>query len=277
MAAAAADPPGAAPAGSPGSAASFPRQVVVEDREALGEEAGGMVLERIVEALAARGRASVILAGGSTPRVLHAWLAGNIRGRNLQVGRITWYLGDERWVPVGDPQSNEGMARETLLGPIGAPESAIVSWGAGTGDPVECAGRYGESVRARLGSEAPDVLVLGIGPDGHTASLFPGSTAFLPGGRQLPTGPGLPGTAAAIRGGNAPDWRLTLCPGMLRSARHVVFLVSGPDKTDAVRRAVNGDPLTPAAWIRGGTTTFVVTRDAAGSADTGYGPEIRRA
>lgn len=276
MAAAAADPPGAAPAGSPGAAA-FPLQVVVEDRDALAEEAGRIVLERVAEALAVRRRASVILAGGSTPRVMHAWLAGNIRGRNLQVGRVTWYLGDERWVPVEDPQSNEGMARETLLGPIGAPEDTIASWGAGSGDPVECARRYGESVRARLGPEVPDVLVLGIGADGHTASLFPGSTAFLPDGRQLPVEPGLPGTAAAIRGGNAPDWRLTLCPGILRSARHVIFLVSGADKADAVRRAANGDPLTPAAWIRGGTTTFVVTRDAAGSADTGYGPDIRRA
>jgi 6-phosphogluconolactonase len=277
VAAAAADPPGAAPAGSPGAAASFPRQIIVEDREHLGEEAGGLIAGWIAEAVAARGRAAVILAGGSTPRIMHARLAGNIRERRLPVSAITWYLGDERWVPVGDPQSNEGMARETLLGPIGAPEGAIVSWGAGTGDPVECARRYGESVRARLGPDAPDVLVLGIGADGHTASLFPGSRAFLPDGRQLPMGPGLPGTAAAIKGGNAPDWRLTLCPGVLRSARHVVFLVSGADKTGAVKRAVNGDPAAPAAWIRGGTTIFVVTRDAAGSADTGYGPEIRRA
>ena len=276
MAAAAADPPGAAPADHR-DAAAFPRQIVVEDRDALGEEAGDLILDWIAEAVAARGRAAVILAGGSTPKIMYARLASNIRGRNLPIGGITWYLGDERWVPVGDPQSNEGMARETLLGPIGAPEGAIVSWSAGTGDPAECARRYGESVRARLGSDVPDVLVLGIGADGHTASLFPGSTAFLPDGRRIAVGPGLPGTAAAIKGGNAADWRLTLCPGVLRSARHVVFLVSGADKTDAMRRAVNGDPLTPAAWIRGGTTTFVVTRDAAGSADTGYGPDIRRA
>ncbi len=239
-----------------------PDTVAVQDREHLGEEAGRIVLESIRSALGARNRASVILSGGSTPRLLHAWLVGNIPGSGLRVDRITWYLGDERWVPAADPQSNEGMARETLLGPLGVEEAAIVSWHAGSGDPVDCARRYAQTARERLGSEAADVVLLGIGPDGHTASLFPGSTAFLPDGRQVPVGPELPGTAAAIRGGNAPGWRLTLCPGRLRSARHVVFLASGADKVDAVRRAVNGDAATPAAWIRGEHTTFVVTRDA---------------
>jgi 6-phosphogluconolactonase len=253
------------------------RIIAVVDREHLGEEAGRIVLEGIQEALAARGRASVILSGGSTPRILHAWLASNFPVRKVRVNGITWYLGDERWVPVSDPQSNEGMARETLLGPIGAGEESIVSWNAGTGEPRESARLYGDTVGARLGREPPDVLLLGIGPDGHTASLFPGSTAFLPDGREAPMGPDLPGVAAAVRGGNAPGWRLTLCPGLLRTARHVVFLVSGADKTDAVRRAVNGDPSIPAAWIRGAQTTFVVTRDALGSSDTGHGPDVRRA
>ncbi len=242
-----------------------PRIIAVQDREHLGEEAGRIVLESLRSALAAGSRASVVLSGGSTPRLLHAWLVGNFRGSALRADRITWYLGDERWVAVSDPQSNEGMARETLLGPLGVAEAAIVSWRAGSGDPVDCARRYSEAVQARMGTDAADVVLLGIGPDGHTASLFPASTAFLPDGRQLPVGPGLPGTAAAIRGGNAPGWRLTLCPGRLRLARHVVFLAAGADKVEAVRRAVNGDAETPAAWIRGERTTFVVTRDALGT------------
>jgi len=257
-----------------------PRVIAVQDREHLGEEAGRIVLDGIRRALAERERASVVLSGGTTPRLLHAWLAGNfagdLQGTGLRVDRITWYLGDERWVPVRDPQSNEGMARETLLGPLGVEEAAIVSWHAGSGDPVDCARRYAEAVQARMGS-VPDVVLLGIGPDGHTASLFPGSTAYLPDGRQAPVSRDLPGTAAAIRGGNAPVWRLTLCPGLLRAAREVVFLASGADKVDAVRRAVDGDAATPAAWIRGERTTFVVTRDALGPADTGFGPDIRRA
>jgi 6-phosphogluconolactonase len=159
------------------------------------------------------------------------------------------------------------MARETLLGRIDAPENTIHSWHAGAGDPVECARLYAESLHAALQGEVPDIVLLGVGPDGHTASLFPGATAWLPAGRKVPVGPRMStgDLAAAIQGGNAPGWRLTLCPAILCRARHVVFLAAGADKTDAVRRAVNGDVGTPAAWIRGTTTTFIVTRDAAGA------------
>ena len=206
-------------------------------------------------------------------------MAAGIPLRRMPVTSLSWFFGDERWVPATDPQSNEGMARETLLGPLHAPEHSIASWNAGTGDPVDCARRYGESVLGWLHGERPDVLLLGIGPDGHTASLFPGAEAVLGDGRALPVGPGACGqyAAAAVRGGRLPGWRLTLCPDILGFARHVVFLVSGQDKTDAVRRAVNGDRQTPAAWIRGSTTTFLVTRDAAGTGDTGFRADIRRA
>jgi 6-phosphogluconolactonase len=129
---------------------------------------------------------------------------------------------------------------------------------------VDCARRYGESLRTALHGEKPDVLLLGVGPDGHTASLFPGATAWLPEGRKVPVGQRMcaGSAAAAVQRGDAPGWRLTLCPDILGSARHVVFLAAGADKADAVRRAVNGDADTPAAWIRGMTTTYIVTRDA---------------
>jgi 6-phosphogluconolactonase len=270
----------AGPADHPGPARSAaPRLVVVEDTDALAEEASSIVLAGMREALRQRGAAHVVLAGGGTPRKTHVLLARAIVEQKLPVNALSWWFGDERWVVRSDPQSNEGMARETLLGPVGAPEASIHSWGAGNGEPLECARRYAEAVRGAMAGGGPDVVMLGIGPDGHTASLFPGSTMYLPDGREVPVGPHGEGgfTAAAIRGGNAPGWRLTLSPGVLSSAANVVFLVSGANKAGPVRRAANGDPATPAAWIRGRSTTFLLTRDAAGSADTGYGPEIRHA
>ena len=256
--------------------AGAPRIIVAENLEALAEEASALLLTCLAEQVGAHGRASIILAGGSTPRRTYALLAAGISARGIPVRALEWFFGDERWVPPEDPRSNERMARETLLGPINAPEDSIHSWNAGVGDPVECARRYCELLPAALEGDVPDILLLGIGPDGHTASLFPGATAWLPDGRQVPIAQRLSSeyAAAAIQGGNAPGWRLTLCPDILGTARHVVFLAAGADKTEAVRRAVKGDANTPAAWIRGTTTTFIVTRDAAGTGDTGFGVDI---
>jgi 6-phosphogluconolactonase len=256
---------------SSGSTAAPPRLVAVEDAEALAEEATALVLACIAGAIRERGNAHVVLAGGSTPRRTHAELARAILSEGLAVRTISWWFGDERWVNRSDPQSNEGMARETLLRSLGAAEEHVHSWDAGAGDPVDCARRYGEAFSRAVARRSADVVMLGMGADGHTASLFPG--------RQVPLTPTPPGgfAAAAVRGGNAPGWRLTLTPQVLCSARAVIFLVSGADKAGALRGAVNGGPSIPASWIRGGSTTYLATRDAAGSADTGFGPDIRHA
>jgi 6-phosphogluconolactonase len=242
--------------------------IVADDLEALAEKASSLVLSFLGGALAQRGRARVFLAGGSTPRKAYARIASGILSGSLPVRQISWYFGDERWVPPDDQQSNERMARETLLGPIAAPEDSIRSWNAGVGDPVDCARRYGETLRAELKGERPDILLLGVGADGHTASLFPGATACLPDGQEVPVARDVSTRfpAAAIQGGGAPaGWRLTLCPDFLRTSLHVVFLAAGADKAGPVSRAVNGDTGTPAGWIRGVTTHYIVTRDAAPS------------
>ena len=92
-----------------------PRVVVAEDLEELAEEASSMVLSFLAERVAERGRARVFLSGGSTPRKTYSMIAAGISSRSLRVEAITWYFGDERWVPPDDQQSNERMARETLL------------------------------------------------------------------------------------------------------------------------------------------------------------------
>lgn len=252
--------------------AASPLIVVADSLEALAEEASGLVLSYLAASVGERGRARVILAGGSTPRRTYSLIASGISARSLPAHAVDWYFGDERWVLPTDPQSNEGMARETLLAPIAASESTIHSWKPGRGHPVDCARSYGGALQADLRGEEPDILLLGVGPDGHTASLFPGATAFLPDGRTVPVAPSVSAQfpAAAIRGGGAPPgWRLTLCPDFLRTSRHVVFLAAGADKAGPVRRAVDGDTGTPAAWIRGITTHFIVTRDAAPEQEQG--------
>jgi 6-phosphogluconolactonase len=233
--------------------------VAAADPQDLAEQAGTFAYERLERAFRERGRASAILAGGSTPRLTHAVLADAIERNAFPLDRVSWFFGDERWVNRGDPQSNEGMARASLLGPVGAPEDTINSWNAGAGDPVECAAVYAGIVE---GSPGPaDIVMLGLGPDGHTASLFPGAMAHLPGGRTVPVGPSLPGAAAAVEPAGDRGWRLTLCPGILGKSRCVIFLVTGAEKAQAFRRATRGDPQTPGSWIRGAETLFFATRE----------------
>ncbi|MGA2479076.1 MAG: 6-phosphogluconolactonase [Spirochaetia bacterium] len=251
--------------------------LVAEDPGALAELASGFLLAAISEALFARGSARVILAGGETPRLTYSLLAAGISERRIPLSALSWYLGDERWVPRDDPQSNEGMARAALLSKIGAPEESIRGWKAANGTPVDCAREYADEITRGMNGSAPDLLILGLGADGHTASLFPGSTAWLPGGEQVTVGHDMPGTAAAVEAGAGKGWRLSLCPRFLRTSRSVVFLVAGADKSPALRRVLAADPATPGAWIRGESTCYIVTRDAAGPERPQYGQEIRHA
>ena len=211
--------------------------VVTEDAGALAEEASRNFIQLIQEALSARSRARVILAGGSTPRETYVLLASLLRDRRIPVDRVSWFFGDERWVPRDHEQSNEGMARKALLGPIGAPEDTINSWDAGWGEPIACARAYADRVHLLMGTEAdrPDLVILGLGADGHTASLFPNAVAHLPDGARVKVGPDMPGTAAAVQGAADRGWRLTLSPAFLRTARCVAFLVSGAGKAEALR------------------------------------------
>ena len=233
-------------------------------------------MDGIHTALQERSRAIIVLAGGNTPREAYRMLAHAMTEEKVPTDRLAWLFGDERWVPVADPQSNEGMARECLLGPLDAPPATVVSWEAGRGEPVECAARYAQKTREALQGREADLVFLGMGADGHTASLFPDATVHLSGGKSVAVGPDVPGFAAAVHS-PARGWRLTLCPGALNAARMVAFLVAGADKAPALRRARSGDPAMPAAWIRGEKTIFMVTRGALGPEAPDFGRDIRHA
>ncbi len=239
---------------------------VFADLEAASEAASGLILESVREAIAAGRDAVVALSGGGTPRETYRVLARGMLEMAIPVDRILWLFGDERWVPRGHARSNEGMARETLLEPIRAPERSIASWEPGAGDPVEAARRYGEwtsRARARAAGR-PDLILLGLGADGHTASLFPGAIAHVAGQEPLPVAADLPRETAAVRLSGDGEWRLTLCPLFMNDARRVLFLVAGAEKAAALRRVLDGDPALPGSWIQGGETLYLATQDALG-------------
>lgn len=196
------------------------------------------VAELLRAAIAERGAASLALAGGTTPRAMHEVLATL---PDIDWSRVSVYFGDERCVPPDHGDSNYNMARESLLTRVPIAAANVHRMLGELSDRDAAARTYAARLPAAL-----DVVVLGIGEDGHTASLFPGSPA-LDEREQL---------VLPVIGPKPPPERLTLTPPALERARSLVMLAAGSGKAEAVARALAGpfDPrATPAQLARNGT------------------------
>jgi 6-phosphogluconolactonase len=213
---------------------------VHDDAEALSQAAAQWLTERT---LAASGRFSVSLAGGSTPRRMYELLASVERAR-FPWPRVHWFFGDERFVAHDHPDSNFRMVRETMLSnaPIPAENIHPIPY---ADTPEIAAQAYERTLQTHYGAVALapqrplfDVVLLGLGDDGHTASLFPGSAAFAERKHWV---------TAVI--GAMPQPRITLTYPALESTCAVAFLVAGAGKREALRRVWRGDDL-PAAHLR---------------------------
>jgi 6-phosphogluconolactonase len=216
---------------------------VLADAEALAERAAAWILERV---LMVAGPVSICLSGGSTPRALYQRLAEPSYRDRMPWQRIHWFWGDERFVRSNDARSNYRMVREALLdriaAPVGSvhpiPTDGVTLDGAVVAYERELKQFYGAEV---LSPERPlfDVTLLGLGEDGHTASLLPGTPVLEERSRWV----------AAVAGG-APEARITLTYPALESSREVAFLVSGVAKREILARIQEGSADVPAARIR---------------------------
>lgn len=179
---------------------------------------------------AASGRIAVALSGGSTPRLLYRTLAAG----DFPWARAHWFWGDERFVPPDDPQSNLRMACEAMLSH--APAANIHPIPTVGLTPDAAAERYERELRGFFGAARPlfDIVLLGLGADGHTASLFPGSAVLDERTRWV----------RATENG-----RITLTYPALESAAHAAFLVAGEEKHAVLTRLVAGDDSLPAAQL----------------------------
>ncbi|MCB1678540.1 MAG: 6-phosphogluconolactonase [Halioglobus sp.] len=219
------------------------------------------VAERMTAAaLAADGPFRVSLSGGSTPKALYALLASAAFRDRFPWPRVHWYWGDERFVPHDHPDSNFRMARETLLGKAPVPPDNIHPIPT-DGAPDAAAARYAAMLQKTYGGralapEVPlfDLTLLGIGEDGHTASLLPGQPVLEERERWV----------AAVPHGR-PEIRITLTYPVIASSRQVAFLVSGAEKSEIFRKIRGGDSQVPAARVRSdGDLVWYADRAAAG-------------
>jgi len=225
-----------------------------DTQAALYDDAADRFARIGAEAIRDRGRFLVALSGGDTPRPLLERLASPAYAKRLDWSVVDVFWTDERCVPASHVQSNYRAAREALLDRVPIPTDRIHRI-AGEIDPLAAADAYELTLREVLGKEGRlDLILLGIGADGHTASLFPRHQALTETGRW-----GVPVHAPAD-----PPWRVTMTLPLINAARHVLFLVIGSEKAAAVRDLQEGEPL-PASMVRpaDGTLTFLVDAEAA--------------
>lgn len=236
---------------TPGSTTRY-RLVVAESAAELARQTAQALASELDQVLAQRDRAQVALAGGETPKATYRLLGQ----QHLPWDRVDVLLGDERWVPSDDPSSNARMFRETLMAELPGSKACLHAVPTQLASPEQGAAAYAELLQQLCGDFPPvlDVVLLGLGDDGHTASLFPGTAAPAVRDRSvtLGEGKGLP--------------RVSLTAPTLSSARRVVFLVSGPGKVQALQRLLDPEesPLrTPAKLVQPASEVLIFADQAA--------------
>jgi 6-phosphogluconolactonase len=220
--------------------------VVAADVDELARLAAAWMADEVRQAVAGRGGCALALSGGSTPRPAYERLAAEPA---VPWNAVDVYFGDERAVPPTHPASNYRMAREALLDRLGLPPGRVHRMEADEADLEAAAARYAALLPDRL-----DVLVLGMGPDGHTASLFPRSPALQEKQRKV-----VPAESPVL-----PVHRLTVTPPVIASARRVAVITAGVAKAPVVAQALRGPwrpEELPAQLAREGT--WLIDRAAA--------------
>lgn len=212
-----------------------PRIVVLPNAAAVAEAAAARIVARLSDA---PDPPAVCLTGGSSPKRLYRLLATSPWRARIPFDRVEWYMGDDRFVPQSDALSNMGMARATFLDAC-APAANIHPIDTRAATPDAAARAYEDELarlkQRRSGAILFDVVLLGLGPDGHVASLFPGSPALAEDQRAV---------VGVDRAHVAPFVpRVSLTLPALGQTREILFLVTGEEKRDIARRVLAGEDL----------------------------------
>jgi 6-phosphogluconolactonase len=231
--------------------------IAVSDAEALAKIAAERVLARIASNA---GRVAICLTGGSSPKQLYQLLATDTYRNQIPWDRVHWFIGDERFVPANDPLNNMATARQIFLDRC-APATNIHPIPTDSADPEQAARRYESELKSfygadRLDSTRPlfDVVLMGVGPDGHTASLFPDYPAIAETERWVV------GVPEAHVEPFVP--RVTLTLPTLNSCREMLFEISGLDKRAILTRVLAGESLPATRAHSVGETIWLVDRAA---------------
>jgi 6-phosphogluconolactonase len=207
---------------------------VYTDTDILSQEAAQYVVRVATESIASHRRFTIALSGGSTPKKLYTLLGEEPYRSQIDWSLVDIFWSDERCVPPDDKESNYWLAQQVLLSKISLPANQIHRMPADQTDRNAASYAYTLEMQQTFGSDgvpAFDLIQLGMGPEGHTASLFPHQPSLHEQQRLV----------MPVSVPKPPPDRLTFTPRLLNAAKHVLFLVTGAEKQDAVRNVLEGD------------------------------------
>ncbi|MCU1286109.1 MAG: 6-phosphogluconolactonase [Acidobacteriales bacterium] len=243
---------------------SKPNIIVAANRDELNVVAAQFIARVAKDSIAARSRCIIALSGGSTPKLLYALLAQPEWSARFDWNRIHLFWSDERCVPIDHPDSNFAMVNKELLSKVPIPKENVHRYRTELGDASAVAADYEKTLREVFdvsADEVPrfDLTLLGLGENGHTASLFPHCPALRETERLV--------VADYVE--EVKSWRLTFTARLINASRNIVFLISGASKAEVVRAVLNGPRKPeelPAQLINSsgdGEVTWIIDRAAA--------------
>ena len=235
---------------------SQPTVEIRPDAASLAESLAAFIVGRSAES---NGPFALNLSGGSTPKRLYEVLGSDIVRTKIDWSRVHLFFGDERFVPHDHPDSNYRMVREALVAKVPIPRENVHAVDTAAATPEAAAAAYERELKSFLGKDTLDiwrpvfaVTLLGLGDDGHTASLFPGTDALRERDRWV--------TAVV---GAKPEPRITMTFPVLASSRDVVFVVAGAAKRAMLKRLIDRDPGIPASNVEAQGKLYVFCDEAA--------------
>jgi 6-phosphogluconolactonase len=237
---------------------------ILDNKEAVAARAAEIIAESVRDST---GTFSVALAGGTTPRLLYSMLAAQPFVEMIPWKQMRWFFGDERFVPADHADSNYRMVKESLFEPATIPAETVFRVKTELGEPKQVAEDYEQQIVQTLApadGAVPvfDLILLGMGADGHTASLFPHTSALAEDEKFV-----APNFVPAM-----DTWRITLTAQVLLAAKHVVMLVTGEEKAEALAQVLEGDEninTYPSQLLRGRHDDTLFLIDEAAAKDLG--------
>jgi 6-phosphogluconolactonase len=236
---------------------SIPDRTVWRDHEAMSFAAAYFFVAACHHAISQKGKFSVALSGGTTPKRFYEILAFSEFSKNIPWKKVFLFWSDERFVAHTSPESNYNMVKKSLLNKIGIPPKNIFPVMV-NGDPGQSARQYEAAIKKFFNNKQPvfDWILLGTGEDGHTASLFPHTPVLIENKRLI----------KQVWLENQQSWRITFTYPLINKAKQIIFLVSGKEKAPVVR-SVFSKPVKriyPVQYINAERSLWMIDKPAAG-------------